>query len=303
MNFCPFPICLLLVLTFSLTEGSDWSRIAGPSPGTIPHPMTGPVEWRPDLGAALVNTLDRVLRHHYDPRSPDWDIDGAIPDPVGPPETPDSLPAYAAFSLERPHFARQECIHCHQIADLENFGDLEAGTFDEAAFRQPWPFPENVGIELDRDDGLRVNRVDPESPAGMAGIASGDSLFMASGRRLFGQADFRGVLHRAPLGDAVIEVGWLREGRYREGRLDLRDGLESHRNLVAQVDLRRGLRGMDRLFPLERAAPGERLHCLVPRRCCLRDQSSCASPASPRGHPMSSKAVLKARLNAFTSPL
>ena len=37
-------------------------------------------------------------------------------------------------------------------------------------YTQAWPLPENVGIHLDRDDGLLVTRVVKGSPAARAGI-------------------------------------------------------------------------------------------------------------------------------------
>ncbi|MEM7015159.1 MAG: hypothetical protein AAF585_27185, partial [Verrucomicrobiota bacterium] len=118
----------------------------------------------------------------------------------------------------------QACVHCHQVADIENFGHLEQGTFDVKAFTQPWPLPENVGIVVDRDDGLLVRQLRADSAAERIGLQVGDSLVMAEGRRLFGQADFRGALHRAPLGDAKIEIGWLRAGEYHSGVLELSEG-------------------------------------------------------------------------------
>src|SRR5205807_1639932 len=77
---------------------------------------------------------------------------------------------------------------------------------------QIWPLPENVGVKVDRDDGLRVTEVRPDSPAAHAGLQSGDELAAAGGRRLFSQADFRGVLHRGPRAAGSIEVVWIRDG-------------------------------------------------------------------------------------------
>ena len=174
--------------------------------------------------AALVNTMQRVLAHHYDPRRETWDIDGPTPDTRQRPQTPKDDPAYRSFTNDRPSMKQQACMHCHQVGDLRNFGEIERGSFDVQRFSQPWPLPENVGLTVDRDDGLRVTKVDAGSPAARIGIQVGDSLAMAGDRKLFGQADFRGVLHRAPLGDARIDVGWLRNGEFQEGTLDLVDG-------------------------------------------------------------------------------
>ena len=47
--------------------------------------------------AALVNTLQRVLAHHYDPRRSCWDIDGPRPDRRAAPRKILSLPGYRSW--------------------------------------------------------------------------------------------------------------------------------------------------------------------------------------------------------------
>jgi len=91
-----------------------------------------------------------------------------------------------------------------------NMEAIDDGSFTVEAFMGRWPLPENVGLLLDRDDGLLVKTVQRGSPAAKAGIKVGDRLGMAGGTRLFGQADFRGVLHRAAEGADAIEMAWQR---------------------------------------------------------------------------------------------
>jgi len=177
--------------------------------------------------AALVTTLKRVLAHHYDPRRPAWNIDGPAPDLSGPPVTPTQLPGYASWAKER-KFDKQTaaagCIHCHQVAEVLRLPAIEAKTFDKSRDLDMWPLPENVGIKLDRDDGLRVTEVKAGSAATVAGMKPGDELAAAGGRKLFGQTDFRGVLHRGPRHTGQIEVRWLRDGKPMAGTLELSDG-------------------------------------------------------------------------------
>src|SRR5205085_6445656 len=78
-------------------------------------------------------------------------------------------------------------------------------------------------IMLDRDDGLRVIEARPGSPAAAAGLQAGDELAAAGGRKLFGQADFRGVLHRASRGAGNIELYYLREGKPNAAKLAVSD--------------------------------------------------------------------------------
>jgi hypothetical protein len=176
---------------------------------------------------ALVNTLRRVLAHHYDPRRAAWDIDGPAPDLAAAPRIITDLPGYASWADGRTLDKRTReagCLHCHQVAEVLRQPAIDAKSFDKTKDTEVWPLPENVGVTVDRDDGLRVTGVRPDSPADRAGIKPGDALAMAGGRRLFGQADFRGVLHRGPHGAGTIDIAWLRQDAVRTGQLSLPDG-------------------------------------------------------------------------------
>jgi hypothetical protein len=177
--------------------------------------------------AALVNAMNRVLAHHYDPRRPAWDVDGPAPEADGKAATPVDLPGFGSWLKVRRNaetYAQQNCVHCHQTSEILRQGEIDAGRFDKRRDLQVWPFPENVGVEVDRDDGLKVTAVTADSPAAKAGLRAGDRLGAAGGRALFGQADFRGVLHRAPLGATSVDVRWLRDDKVMAGTLDLPDG-------------------------------------------------------------------------------
>ncbi|HEV8293521.1 MAG TPA: PDZ domain-containing protein, partial [Tepidisphaeraceae bacterium] len=113
---------------------------------------------------------------------------------------------------------------CHQVSEIIRQPAIDAGTFDKIRDTQIWPLPENVGIVLDRDDGLLVKSVQPNSPADSAGIKAGDSVAVAGDRRLFGQADFRGVLHRGPQGAGSIPLMWIRDGKIISGNLNVSEG-------------------------------------------------------------------------------
>ena len=175
--------------------------------------------------AALANTLRRVLAHHYDPRRADWDVDGPAPQTSGPAPTPKTLPGYASW-YEKGHaeVKAQTCIHCHQVNEILRQPAVDLKQFDKRRDFDVWPLPENVGLTIDRDHGLRVTAVERGSAAEKAGIRVGDELGAAGGRRLFGQADFRGVLHRGPRGAGAIDVAWTRDGRVMNGTLDVAEG-------------------------------------------------------------------------------
>lgn len=177
--------------------------------------------------AALINVLKRVLAHHDDPRRAAWDVDGPAPAIAHVSQAPTQLPGYAVWAKGH-KFDKQTaaagCLHCHQVAEVLRQPALDAHTFDKTKDFDVWPLPENVGLKFDRDDGLRVTQVIENSPAAVAGLRAGDELAAAGDRRLFGQTDFRGVLHRGPAGAGEIPVRYLRDGRVVAATLRVPDG-------------------------------------------------------------------------------
>lgn len=166
---------------------------------------------------AFENTMKRVLAHHANPHRREWDVDRPMGSSSLVEHGPRDSAGYELLlekrpGLEKPHDEYGSCLHCHQVGDMLTMESLADGTFTVDAFMGRWPLPENVGLLLDRDDGLLVKTVTIGSPAANAGLRPGDRLGMAEETRLFGQADFRGVLHRAAQGSDTISVGWLRDG-------------------------------------------------------------------------------------------
>jgi hypothetical protein len=178
--------------------------------------------------ASLAKTMQRVLAHHADPRSASWKIDGPVSDLTAPQRTPEQLPGFAAWNKQTPPEALQHkganCLHCHMVADILRTPAVAAKTFDKQRDTQIWPLPENVGVTVERDDGLLVKAVAAGSAAEKAGLRAGDVLAAAGGRRLFSQADFRAALHRGPAGAGALEVWWLRDGQPLHGELTVADG-------------------------------------------------------------------------------
>jgi hypothetical protein len=174
---------------------------------------------------ALQHALERVLAYHYDPRHKTWDVDGPTPDLSGEAQTPEKLPGFASWAKHRSD-PKATCLHCHEIAEILRQPAIDAKTFDKTKDFDMWPYPENVGVRVSRDDGLVVTLVDPPSPAGKLGIKSGDMLVAAEGRRLFSQADLRAALQRGPRGGGKIDVMWLHaaDGSLAKGELEVEDG-------------------------------------------------------------------------------
>ena len=174
---------------------------------------------------SLSASLLRVLAHHYDPRRPQWAIDGPAPDLGGEAKSPRQLPGYEGWRRNAHESVRkQSCLHCHQVNDILRQPAVAAKTFDKRRDFDVWPLPENVGLALARDHGLLVTNVVAGSPADKAGLKAGDVLGAAGGRRCFSQTDVRGVLHRAPRGAGEIEVWWTRDGEAMSGKLSVAEG-------------------------------------------------------------------------------
>lgn len=171
----------------------------------------------------LADVMQRVLAHHYDPRREAWDIDGPTPN-LSSTKTPFDLPYAAQYASDRPYLKKQPCLHCHQVNDILYNAEMQQSGFDKATAAQPWPFPENVGMELDLNDNLLVTKVEPGSAADKAGIQQGDRLVVAEGRKLFSNTDFRGALHRASDGPATISVYYNRNGQPAQAVIQTGEG-------------------------------------------------------------------------------
>lgn len=167
----------------------------------------------------------RVLGYYFDPRRPDWQIDPKSPDLSGPVVTVrEALPtAYETWKdVFRKGLADVACLRCHQSQEiaLENHASV-AGV---AKAMLLWPYPENVGLKLDRDDGLKVTAIDPSGALAKTGLEVGDVLGSANDRRLYSQSDFRAVLHESPYVGATLRLRWMHGDEMREAEVVLKDG-------------------------------------------------------------------------------
>lgn len=208
---------------------------------------------------SLAKTMKRVLDFHYDSRRKQWPLELPAPRKNVVAKKPSELPGHDSFIERHPYAAEQfkSCIHCHQVAEFLRLPSVEAGTFDKIKDTQVWPLPENVGVAVDRDHGLLVTAVKKGGAADRAGIRRGDVFAAAEGTPLFGQADFRGVLHRGPMGDGKMDVIWKRNGTLMNGTLEVKDGWRVT-NLVWRKSMSEGVFGPGpEFFPLK-ASDGDR---------------------------------------------
>ncbi|WP_309396932.1 PDZ domain-containing protein [Cerasicoccus maritimus] len=178
----------------------------------------------------LAKAMERILAHHYDPRRPAWDIDGDAPNLSGNARTPYDFPGAKAYLSEHPKLKDQPCLHCHQVNDILRTEKMQSADFNKATDFYDWPFPENVGLELDVDQGLLIKTVEPGSAADQAGLKPGDTLVVADGRKLFSSTDFRGALHRASNGPAKIAVYYNRGGQPAQAVIQTGEGWKATKN-------------------------------------------------------------------------
>lgn len=211
---------------------------------------------------ALASTLKRVLTHHYHPKRPEWDLDGTAP--VSGDLLPAALPGYRSWIKKTPPNERMAgCLRCHQVGEILRQPAIDAGTFDKVRDLAVWPLPENVGLEVERDHGLLVSKVVAGGAAANAGLKVGDILVAAGNRRLFGQTDLRGVLHRGPKGAGAITIRWQRGTEFMSGELRLVKGWR-HTPLGWRASVSQGNVGpRPGFFPLS-ATVGQREHHSIP---------------------------------------
>ena len=130
------------------------------------------------------------------------------------------------------------CIHCHHVWEFRRDDLQRRGrwTTDEVWV---YPFPENVGLTVDVEQGGRVERVAPDSAAAKAGLLAGDRLVKVNGLNVASFADLQYALHKAPASGRVAAT-WLRQGKRLQGELELAPGWRQ-----SDVSWRWSLRGLE----------------------------------------------------------
>jgi hypothetical protein len=132
-----------------------------------------------------------------------------------------SVPEQIPGLTDKPHVAtsRQTCIHCHMVKEAiirEKWNEKKLQPIDLFTY----PLPNNIGITMDIDDGLRIKSVAAESPAGTAGLAAGDELVSLNGQALISIADIQWVLNAVP-DETKLAAKILRDGKTAEHAISL----------------------------------------------------------------------------------
>ena len=100
---------------------------------------------------------------------------------------------------------RNNCIHCHNVHDAENNQLQLSGKWSKEMLWR-YPLPDNIGLEIDPKDGLKISKVIPNSPAAKAGLMAGQSISYINNQLVLSIADIQWVLHNLPNAAATINV-------------------------------------------------------------------------------------------------
>jgi hypothetical protein len=141
----------------------------------------------------LANTMRRVLALHKNYPTNEAELEGKR-GADKPYHTALEMPGLRNKDKLKGETARNNCIHCHMIHDAENLAAYEDGTFnDDLLWR--YPLPENVGLSINPQSGVRIMKVLAGSAAEKAGLKAGEDVTHVNGQAITSIADIQWVLH------------------------------------------------------------------------------------------------------------
>ncbi len=167
----------------------------------------------------LANTMRRVLalHEHYPVNEAELEGKRGADKPY---QTALEMPGLRNKDKLKGETARNNCIHCHMIHDAENLAAYENGTFnDDLLWR--YPLPENIGVAINPQSGVRIMKVLAGSVAEKAGLKAGEDVTHVNGQAITSIADIQWVLHGLKnAGDRVT----VRTDKTGEHQLQLAQG-------------------------------------------------------------------------------
>jgi serine protease Do len=160
----------------------------------------------------LINTMNRVLELHavYPANKTE------LADKIGKPKPVSSalkLPGLTNPEKYARETTRSNCIHCHNIHDAEHAHALSMGKWS-IAMMWKYPLPENIGLKIDRTNGVGIREVTPDSAAAQAGVKTGEDIVRMNGQRITSIADMQWVLHNLAGSDTTVTVETSKTGRH-----------------------------------------------------------------------------------------
>ena len=146
--------------------------------------------------AGLEKTMRRVLRLHAGYPKNAASLKGKR-GPRKPYKTALDMPGLENKSRFRGSTTRKNCIHCHNIYDAEQIHAKQTGRFTQDMLWR-YPLPDNIGIVIDEQDGIRVKSVKAGSPAARAGLQAGNEVTQMNGQPITSIAFVQWVLDGLP---------------------------------------------------------------------------------------------------------
>ncbi|MCX7423955.1 MAG: PDZ domain-containing protein [Planctomycetia bacterium] len=102
--------------------------------------------------------------------------------------------------------SHQGCIHCHQVKEYSLLQAYHDGRFSRDLLFT-FPFPESLGIEINRVFGHRIAKIRPESAASIGGLQMDDEIARINDVPIRSELDLRWALHR--LSQSASQVTFL----------------------------------------------------------------------------------------------
>jgi membrane-associated protease RseP (regulator of RpoE activity) len=202
---------LTMAVVFLNADGTIYGRF-GTRAGTRGNQMTHVSE------PALAKAMERALALHKAHPANRTELAGKSGQ-AGPHRFPEETPLLAKYAAITASNKWESCIECHKAGESEFRIKREAGSLTESDV-WPYPLPENIGLRMNKDDGLRVQSVTADSAAAKAGIRAGDTLTKLGGQPLVSQADIQWVLHNSP-SEGRVEATIVRDSQPIETAIGL----------------------------------------------------------------------------------
>ncbi len=171
----------------------------------------------------LLNTMQRVLELHAHFPQNAAELKGKRGEQK-PVSNPLELPGLSNPAKYAEQTTRQNCIHCHNIHDAEHKHALDTGKFS-VDMMYKYPLPDSFGLKIDRQSGVLIERVLPDSVAFLAGLRSGEEIVRMNGQRITSIADMQWVLHHLPMTDSRVEIETNLTGKHT---VALKSGWRKH---------------------------------------------------------------------------
>lgn len=160
----------------------------------------------------LANTMQRVLKLHEAYPANRAELEGKRGS-TKPYKTALEMPGLENKEKLAGETARNNCIHCHMIHDAEQNHLFEVGQWSEEKLWR-FPLPENIGLVINPQSGVRIGKVVEGSAAEKAGLKAGEDVTHMNGQAIASIADMQWVMHQLPNGGAKLSVRTDKSGEY-----------------------------------------------------------------------------------------